>query len=159
MSLPPKCTSTTCYSYRSQRFTEVFINYNNISRYQYNRLVPDYFRRYFPECGFTNYREALNGISSGNFNSVALSSNGTKGIAVSNSNAGIYYTSNSGATWTQSNITTGNFNSVALSSNGIKGTAVSNSNTGIYYTSNSGATWTQSNITTGNFNSVALSSD
>jgi hypothetical protein len=61
MSLPPKCTSTTCYSYRSQRFTEVFLNYNNTSRYQYNRLVPDYFRRYYPECGFTNYREALNG--------------------------------------------------------------------------------------------------
>lgn len=61
MSLPPECTSTTCYSYRLQRFTEVFLNYNNITRYQYNRLVPDYFRRYFPECGFANYREALNG--------------------------------------------------------------------------------------------------
>jgi hypothetical protein len=61
MSLPPECTSTACYSYIDQRFTEVFLNYNNITRYQYNRLVPDYFRRYFPECGFTNYREALNG--------------------------------------------------------------------------------------------------
>jgi hypothetical protein len=61
MSLPPKCTSTTCYSYRGQRFTEVFVNYNNLSRYQYNRLVPDYFRKYYPECGFANYREALNG--------------------------------------------------------------------------------------------------
>ena len=61
MSLPPECTSTTCYSYEDQRFTEVFLNYNNISRYQYDRFVPDYFRRYFPECGFTNYREALNG--------------------------------------------------------------------------------------------------
>ena len=61
MSLPPECTSTTCYSYKDQRFTEVFLNYNNITRYQYNRLVPDYFRRYFPECGFANYREALNG--------------------------------------------------------------------------------------------------
>ena len=61
MSLPDKCTSTECFSYKDQRFTEVFINYNNITRYQYNRLVPDYFRRYFPECGFKNYREALNG--------------------------------------------------------------------------------------------------
>jgi hypothetical protein len=61
MSLPPECASTTCYSYKDQRFTEVFLNYNNISRYQYDRFVPDYFRRYFPECGFTNYREALNG--------------------------------------------------------------------------------------------------
>jgi photosystem II stability/assembly factor-like uncharacterized protein len=55
------CTSTTCYSYRGQRFTEIFINYSNITRFQYNRFVPDYFRRYFPECGFKNYREALNG--------------------------------------------------------------------------------------------------
>jgi hypothetical protein len=61
MSLPPECTSTTCYSYRLQRFTEIFINYSNITRFQYNRLVPDYFRRYFPECGFANYRDALNG--------------------------------------------------------------------------------------------------
>jgi len=159
MSLPPKCTSTTCYSYTRQRFTEVFLNYNNITRYQYNRLVPDYFRRYYPECGFANYREALNGISNGNFSSVALSSDGTKGFAGSSTDNGIYYTSNSGVNWTQSNITTGNFNSIALSSNGINGVAVSNSNAGIYYTNNSGATWTQSNITTGNFNSVALSSN
>ena len=164
MSLPPQCTSTTCYSYRGQRFTEVFINYNNLNRYQYNRLVPDYFRKYYPECGFANYREALNDISNSkfnsfDFNSVALSSDGTKGITGSNSNTGIYYTSNSGVTWTQSNITTGNFNSVALSSDGTKGITGSDSNTGIYYTSDSGATWAQSNVTTGDFYSVALSSD
>jgi hypothetical protein len=61
MSLPPKCTTTNCYSYINQRFTSIFINYNNLTRYQYYRLVPDYLRRYYPECGFTNYREALNG--------------------------------------------------------------------------------------------------
>jgi hypothetical protein len=61
MSLPPQCTTTNCYSYKGQRFTEIFINYNNITRFQYYRLIPDYFRKYFPECGFTNYREALNG--------------------------------------------------------------------------------------------------
>jgi hypothetical protein len=64
MSLPPICTSTTCEFYKNQRFTEVYINYNNVVRYQYNRLVPDYFRRYFPECGFANYREALNDTTS-----------------------------------------------------------------------------------------------
>ena len=53
------CSSTFCYTYEGQRFTEIFINYNSTLRYQYNRLIPDYFRRYFPECGFTNYREAL----------------------------------------------------------------------------------------------------
>jgi hypothetical protein len=53
------CSSTFCYTYEGQRFTEIFINYNSTLRYQYYRLIPDYFRRYFPECGFTNYREAL----------------------------------------------------------------------------------------------------
>jgi hypothetical protein len=59
--LPDVCTTSNCYYYQSQFFTNVFINYNNPLRYQYNRLVPDYFRKYFPECGFKNYREALNG--------------------------------------------------------------------------------------------------
>jgi hypothetical protein len=64
MSLPITCTSGNCYDYNFQRFTEIFINYNNvIARYQYTNLVPDYFRKYFPECGFLNYREALNGTT------------------------------------------------------------------------------------------------
>ena len=63
MSLPPKCTSTDCFSYENQRVTSIFINYNNLTRYQYYRLVPDYLRRYYPECGFTNYREAINGTT------------------------------------------------------------------------------------------------
>ena len=63
MSLPPKCTSTDCYTYENQRVTSIFINYNNLTRYQYYRLVPDYLRRYYPECGFTNYREAINGTT------------------------------------------------------------------------------------------------
>ena len=63
MSLPPKCTSTDCFSYENQRITSIFINYNNLTRYQYYRLVPDYLRRYYPECGFTNYREAINGTT------------------------------------------------------------------------------------------------
>lgn len=53
------CSSTFCYTYEGQRFTEIFINYNSTLRYQYYRLIPDYFRRYYPECGFNNYREAL----------------------------------------------------------------------------------------------------
>ena len=63
MSLPLKCTSTDCFSYENQRITSIFINYNNITRYQYFRLVPDYLRRYYPECGFANYREAINGTT------------------------------------------------------------------------------------------------
>ena len=81
-------------------------------------------------------------IQTGNLYSVALS--GSTGIAGSGSNLGIYYTANSGQTWTPSNITTSDFYSVALSgSNAIAGSA---SNLGIYYTTNSGQTWAQSNV-------------
>ncbi|MDD1463723.1 hypothetical protein MEO39_27505, partial [Dolichospermum sp. ST_sed2] len=76
------------------------------------------------------------------------------GIAVSFGGNGIYYTSNSGVTWTQSNISSDSFYSVALSSDGTKGIAGSLSGNGIYYTSNSGANWAQSNVTTGAFYSV-----
>jgi photosystem II stability/assembly factor-like uncharacterized protein len=55
------CSSTKCYSYENVRETSIFINYANPILYQYNRLVPDYFRKYYPECGFNSYREALIG--------------------------------------------------------------------------------------------------
>ena len=61
MSLPEKCTSTDCYNYRGYRKSSLFINYDSPIRFQYNRLVPDYFRKYYPECGFSSYREALVG--------------------------------------------------------------------------------------------------
>ena len=61
MSLPSKCASTECYNYQNNRFTFIYINYANPILYQYNRLVPDYFRKYYPECGFNSYREALVG--------------------------------------------------------------------------------------------------
>ena len=68
--LPDECTTADCYNYtyindqgilRIKRNNLIYINYNNTTRFQYNRLVPDYFRKYFPECGFTNYRKALAG--------------------------------------------------------------------------------------------------
>ena len=101
-------------------------------------------------------------LTTGNFNSVALSSDGTKGIAGSNSALGLYYTTNSGVTWTRSDLASGDptendFYSVSLS--GTNAIAGSMSGTGIYYSTNSGQTWTQSPINLGNFTSVALSSD
>jgi photosystem II stability/assembly factor-like uncharacterized protein len=57
------CTSTDCFSYFGQRITSVNLNYNLPSRYQYFRLIPDYLRRYYPECGFSNYRQALNDVT------------------------------------------------------------------------------------------------
>ena len=99
-------------------------------------------------------------LTTGNFNSVALSSDGTKGIAGSNSALGLYYTTNSGVTWTRSNLTSGgptenDFYSVSLS--GTNAIAGSMSGTGIYYSTNSGQTWTQTAVNTGDFYSVFLS--
>jgi hypothetical protein len=68
MSIPltDVCNSDECYNYsyedfglKGQRYSAININYNNPGRFQYYRLVPDYFRKYYPECGFANYREAL----------------------------------------------------------------------------------------------------
>jgi photosystem II stability/assembly factor-like uncharacterized protein len=53
------CTSSFCYSYIFQRGTFIYLNYNNLTRYQYNKYVPNYFRKYYEECGFNNYEEAL----------------------------------------------------------------------------------------------------
>ena len=55
------CVSTDCYLYLNQRFTAIYINYINVGRYEYNRYSPDYFRKYYPECGYKNYRDALRG--------------------------------------------------------------------------------------------------
>jgi photosystem II stability/assembly factor-like uncharacterized protein len=55
------CSSSYCYSYVNQRYSEIFINYNPTRRYEYYRLTPDYFRNYYPECGYTSYYDALNG--------------------------------------------------------------------------------------------------
>ena len=99
-------------------------------------------------------------LTTGNFNSVALSSDGTKGIAGSNSALGLYYTTNSGVNWTRSDLASGgptenDFYSVSLS--GTNAIAGSMSGTGIYYSTNSGQTWTQTAVNTGDFYSVFLS--
>ena len=65
------CSSSYCYNYTYnkdgrlvfQRGTLIFLNYNNVIRYQYNRYVPDYFRKYYEECGFDSYEEALMDIT------------------------------------------------------------------------------------------------
>ena len=61
------CASSYCYNYTYnkngqlifQRGTLIFLDYNNVTRYQYYRYVPNYFRKYYEECGFNNYEEAL----------------------------------------------------------------------------------------------------
>ena len=91
-------------------------------------------------------------VTTGRFRSITL--NGVNGIAGSGA-LGIYYTTDSGANWTQSNVTSDSIISVSLS--GSVGIAGSDLDKGIYYTTDSGATWTPSNVNTGYISSVYLS--
>ncbi len=77
---------------------------------------------------------------------------------------GLFYSTNAGQTWTQTNVTTGSFNSTSISGNFA--IAASNSNLGVWYSVNSGSgfdTWTQAQLTggggltTGTFVSVSIS--
>jgi hypothetical protein len=62
---------------------------------------------------------------------------------------GVWYSTNYGANWTQSNASTGiNWGNSASNEVGDRWImSVGNSNSGLYYSTNYGATWTQSNIT------------
>jgi hypothetical protein len=86
----------------------------------------------------------------GSFFSVyAVSSNA---IAGSDNNKGLWYSSDRGVTWTQSNKTTGTFYSVYMvGTNAIAGSAA-----GLWYSTNSGQTWTVSTQTTNFFFSVYM---
>jgi hypothetical protein len=80
---------------------------------------------------------------------------GTNAIAGSTS-TGLWYSTNSGTTWRQSNKTNNNFISVYM--NGTNAMAGS-STAGLWYSLNSGQTWQQSsNVTTGAVNSVFIDS-
>ena len=72
-------------------------------------------------------------ISLPNFINVAISADGTKVVAGSFSNIGVWYSNNSGKTYTQSSpITNGNW-SVAINRNGTKVIVGSRSNSGLWY--------------------------
>ena len=74
--------------------------------------------------------------------SVASSSDGTHLIAAGGANVGLYTSTNSGSTWTKSNIGQGNyFSSVASSSDGTH--LIVSGSAGLYISSNYGSTWTQ----------------
>ena len=93
-----------------------------------------------------------------NFNWTSLSVSGSNAVICGSDNQGIYYSSNSGVTWTQSDVTTGNFNHIIMTTNtGVtRVIACSNSEKGIYYSTTLGATWSNP-IITGNFIKCATS--
>jgi photosystem II stability/assembly factor-like uncharacterized protein len=94
----------------------------------------------------------------GSFNSVFLY--GTSGIAGSNSNKGLYYSTDTGQTWVQSNIQYGIYLSVYLY--GLNGIAGTGDDDGIWVTMDSGKNWQKSIIndilspTNNSFSSVYL---
>ena len=75
-----------------------------------------------------------------------------KAVAGSNSDRGLYYSTDGGRIWTQSNVATGNFLSISFS--GSNGIAASWSGNGLYYSTDGGRIWTQSNVTSRDFFSV-----
>jgi len=98
------------------------------------------------------------GLPSGNVVSLAIS--GTNAVAAlydstgTATGMGIYYSTNTGANWTQSNVATGIFSSVAISGNNAVAVSPDSSNNGIYYSTNGGQSWIQSK--TGGFYSVSI---
>lgn len=74
---------------------------------------------------------------------------GTRGILARSD--GLWYSSNAGQTWTQSNLTGFSMNSVAMASATVALASSTTAGIGIYYSTNGGVTWTQSLQTTGSF--------
>jgi photosystem II stability/assembly factor-like uncharacterized protein len=91
------------------------------------------------------------------YNSIAISDDGTKAIAVSNS-SGIWYSTTYGQTWLHSDIQSGSFTVVSLSGDGTKAIAI-DSNSIYYYSTNGGQSWSLSSGIPGGYNKFSLSSD
>jgi len=94
---------------------------------------------------------------------IASSADGTKlaatvGSAVPTSGEGIYLSTNSGATWTQSQAPAGAWGPIASSADGTK-LAVANANGYIYTSTNSGGAWVQRMTPTEKWLSLASSAD
>lgn len=89
----------------------------------------------------------------GSYRSISL--NGNNAIAGSNSNKGLWYSSDSGSTWFPSNLNFATWDTVAI--NASTAIAGSLNGLGLYFSTDNGHNWTQSNVTSGYFLSVSLS--
>jgi len=124
-----------------------------------------------------SFSRAINNATTGNlsgfFQTVVLSgstaiagSGDNGGFSGSGSGNGVWYSSNSGANWTQSSLSGGIYPALALSGTNaiasgyeIQPSPFVITTLPLSYSTNSGQTWTSSNITGLVFNSLVLSSD
>ena len=127
-------TDSNCYSI----FGPISMDGNNV-------ICPNSISGYSSNKG-ERFNVSTSVININNFQIYWSALVGTNAIAVSYSTNGLWYSTNSGQTWIQSNITTGTFVSCAMvDANAIAGSL---SNTGLWYSTNSGVTWIQSTSVT-----------
>jgi WD40 repeat protein len=98
------------------------------------------------------------------FRWISISPDGNTAIAVSDSDEGIWFSSNTGSgfsTWTTSTTTTGTFRSVAIGPDNINMIAAGNgtNSNGLYYSINAGRDWTKSTTLDTALRSVIISPD
>ncbi len=90
------------------------------------------------------------------YSKIAVSANGARMIAGNASNGGMYYSTNYGLTWTQSNLTSGNASDAAMSADGLRAAVAVG--TTIYTSDDGGATWTSRQTVSG-VSGIAMSAD
>ena len=124
----------------------------------------------FPPCIQMNQNNAIiatyqNGIyydnsNNGKFNfntnyTIILCTYMVNQSAIAGTTSGLYYSSDYGHTWIQSNISTNKFNSVQMDITGQNCIAGSDSS-GLYYSTNYGQTWASTNITSNGFQNLFI---
>jgi photosystem II stability/assembly factor-like uncharacterized protein len=99
-------------------------------------------------------------VNAGAIFSLSSSSNGNiaiAGIVAGIFGSGLWYSSDGGQIWRQSNITSGSYSFTSISSDGLK--AIAGSPSGILYSTNGGQTWSPSSLTPPSATSVSISGD
>ena len=78
-------------------------------------------------------------------------------LVIAGGGNGLYYSTDNGKTWTQSNINSGNFLCLTVANDG---TVIAGSDSrGLHYSTDNGKTWIRSNITNGTFRSLIVAND
>lgn len=118
--------------------------------------------------GMTNLPwQAVAASADGKILAAAYSRTGTystNGGTVIEVNGGIWVSTNSGASWTQTSAPNEDWSAIAASADGHQliagtGTVIAGSNTRLYISRDSGQTWTTNLLGSGPFNSIASSAD